>query len=51
MLGRFGDLDPYREVFARHRGSIAALMIELILFTFEVVPPPPGFPRVGRDGA
>jgi glutamate-1-semialdehyde 2,1-aminomutase len=43
VLGRFGDLDSYREVFARHRGQIAALMIEPILFTFEVVPPPPGF--------
>jgi glutamate-1-semialdehyde 2,1-aminomutase len=43
VLGRFGDLDSYREVFARHSGSIAALMIEPILFTFEVVPPPPGF--------
>ena len=43
VLGRFGDLDSYREVFARHRGEIAALMIEPILFTFEVVPPPPGF--------
>jgi glutamate-1-semialdehyde 2,1-aminomutase len=43
VLGRFGDLDSYREVFAQHRGEIAALMIEPILFTFEVVPPPPGF--------
>lgn len=43
VLGRFGDLDSYREVFARHRGEIACLMIEPILFTFEVVPPPPGF--------
>jgi glutamate-1-semialdehyde 2,1-aminomutase len=43
VLGRFGDIDSYREVFARHRGEIAALMIEPILFTFEVVPPPPGF--------
>lgn len=43
VLGRFGDLDSYREVFARHRGEIAALMIEPILFTFEVVTPPPGF--------
>jgi glutamate-1-semialdehyde 2,1-aminomutase len=42
-LGRFGDLDSYREVFARHRGEVAALIIEPILFTFEVVPPPPGF--------
>lgn len=43
VLGRFGDLDSYREAFARHRGEIAAVMIEPILFTFEVVPPPPGF--------
>jgi glutamate-1-semialdehyde 2,1-aminomutase len=42
-LGRFGDLDSYRDAFDRHRGEIAALMIEPILFTFEVVPPPPNF--------
>ena len=42
-LGTFGDLDSYREVFKRHRGEIAGLIIEPILFTFEVVPPPPGF--------
>lgn len=42
-LARFGDLDSYREAFARHRGRIAAVMIEPILFTFEVIPPPPGF--------
>ncbi|MBS1677007.1 MAG: aminotransferase class III-fold pyridoxal phosphate-dependent enzyme [Actinobacteria bacterium] len=43
VLGRFGDIDSYREVFARHRGEIAGVIIEPILFTFEVVPPPPGF--------
>lgn len=43
VLGRFGDLDSYREAFARNPGRIAALMIEPILFTFEVVPPPDGF--------
>jgi glutamate-1-semialdehyde 2,1-aminomutase len=42
-LGTFGDLDSYREVFRRHRGEIAGLIIEPILFTFEVVPPPDGF--------
>ena len=42
-LGNFGDLDSYREVFERHRGEIAAVIIEPILFTCEVVPPPPGF--------
>jgi glutamate-1-semialdehyde 2,1-aminomutase len=42
-LGRFGDIDSYREAFDRHRGEVAALIIEPILFTFEVVPPPPGF--------
>jgi glutamate-1-semialdehyde 2,1-aminomutase len=42
-LGRFGDLDSYRDAFARNKGEVAALIIEPILFTFEVVPPPPGF--------
>lgn len=42
-LGRFGDLDSYRDAFDRHKGEVAALIIEPILFTFQVVPPPPGF--------
>lgn len=43
VLGRFGDIDSYRDAFDRHRGQIAGVIIEPILFTFEVVPPPPGF--------
>jgi glutamate-1-semialdehyde 2,1-aminomutase len=42
-LGRFGDLDSYRAAFDKHEGSVAALIIEPLLFTFEVIPPPPGF--------
>jgi glutamate-1-semialdehyde 2,1-aminomutase len=42
-LATFGDLDSYRDAFRRHRGDVAGLIIEPILFTFEVVPPPPGF--------
>jgi glutamate-1-semialdehyde 2,1-aminomutase len=42
-LGRFGDIDSYRAAFDEHEGSVAALIVEPLLFTTEVIPPPPGF--------
>jgi glutamate-1-semialdehyde 2,1-aminomutase len=42
-LARFGDLASYEEAFARNPDRIAAVMVEPVLLTFRVVPPPPGF--------
>src|SRR3954453_4090253 len=43
LLGNFGDLDSFERAFADHSGEIAAVIIEPILFTFKVIPPPAGF--------
>ncbi len=43
LLGEFGNLESFERVFAAHRDEIAAVVIEPILFTFRVVPPPAGF--------
>lgn len=43
LLGEFGNLESFERAFDRHRGEIAAVVIEPILFTFRVIPPPPGF--------
>ena len=43
VLARFGDIASYEEAFAEHGDAIAAVMIEPVLLTFRVVPPPPGF--------
>jgi len=43
LLGDFGDLASVERVLAAHPGEIAALVIEPILFTFRVIPPPEGF--------
>jgi glutamate-1-semialdehyde 2,1-aminomutase len=43
LLGEFGNLETFEQAFDRHRDRIAAVVIEPILFTFRVIPPPPGF--------
>ncbi len=43
LVGTFGALDSFERAFAAHQGEIAAVVIEPILFTFQVIPPPPGF--------
>jgi glutamate-1-semialdehyde 2,1-aminomutase len=43
LLGEFGNLESFERAFNSHRGEIAAVVIEPILFTFKVIPPPPGF--------
>ena len=43
LLAEFGRLDSFRSAIERHRGEIAAIVIEPILYTFKVIPPPPGF--------
>lgn len=42
-LATFGDLESYRRAFVAHPGQIAAVIVEPVLFTFHVVPPPSGF--------
>lgn len=42
-LARFGDLDSYRDAFERYPDQIAAIVVEPVLFTFRVIPPPEGF--------
>jgi glutamate-1-semialdehyde 2,1-aminomutase len=43
LLGDFGDLESFERAFAAHSDEIAAVVIEPILFTFRVIPPPPQF--------
>jgi glutamate-1-semialdehyde 2,1-aminomutase len=43
LLGNFGDLASFERAFAEHGDQIAAVVIEPMLFAFEVVAPPPGF--------
>lgn len=43
LLGDFGDLESFERAFAEHGDRIAAVVIEPLLFTFQVIPPPPGF--------
>lgn len=43
LLGEFGNLESFERIFAAHPGEIAAVVIEPILFSFQVNPPPPGF--------
>lgn len=43
LLGDFGDLGSFERAFAAHQGEIAAVVIEPILFTFRVIPPPENF--------
>lgn len=43
VLANFGDLDSYEEAFERHGDQIAAILVEPVLLTFNVVTPPDGF--------
>lgn len=43
LLADFGDIESFRRVLDEHGEEIAAIVIEPILFTFRVIPPPPGF--------
>jgi glutamate-1-semialdehyde 2,1-aminomutase len=42
-LATFGELDTYADMLDRHRGEIAAVIIEPVQYTGVVTPPPPGF--------
>lgn len=49
LLARFGEVGSFDAILAEHGDQIAAVLIEPMLFTFRVIPPPPGFwPRVAR---
>lgn len=43
LLGDFGDLRSVEQALVAHKGEVAAVVIEPILFTFHVIPPPDGF--------
>jgi glutamate-1-semialdehyde 2,1-aminomutase len=43
VLARFGDGDSVEAALKKHAGQVAAVLIEPMLYTFRVVPPPPGF--------
>jgi glutamate-1-semialdehyde 2,1-aminomutase len=42
-LATFGELDSYREALERHRGEVAAIVLEPVQYTGIVTPPPEGF--------
>jgi glutamate-1-semialdehyde 2,1-aminomutase len=42
-LATFGDLDSYAAVLERHRGEVAAIIVEPVQYTGVVTPPPEGF--------
>jgi glutamate-1-semialdehyde 2,1-aminomutase len=42
-LATFGELDSYREALERHRGEVAAIVLEPVQYTGVVTPPPDGF--------
>ncbi len=53
---RWGDLDFLDRIFARHRGQIAAVILEPVMGNAGVIPPPAGFleglrERVHAEGA
>ncbi len=43
VAATFNDLDSVRGAFARHRGEIAALIMEPVMMNIGVCPPEPGF--------
>jgi glutamate-1-semialdehyde 2,1-aminomutase len=43
LIAPFGDIDAFASVIARHKDQLAAVIIEPVLITGGVVPPPPGF--------
>jgi glutamate-1-semialdehyde 2,1-aminomutase len=48
-LASFGDLESYAAVLERHRGEIAAIVVEPVQYTGVVTPPPDGFLRALRE--
>jgi glutamate-1-semialdehyde 2,1-aminomutase len=42
-LATFGELDSYAEILDRHRGEVAAIVVEPVQYTGVVTPPPEGF--------
>jgi glutamate-1-semialdehyde 2,1-aminomutase len=48
-LARFGDLDSYRTTLERHRGKVAAVVVEPVQYTGIVTPPPEGFLAALRE--
>ncbi len=53
LVAEFGDTEGFASVIAHHRHELAAVVIEPVLITGGVVPPPPGFLqdvcRLSRD--
>jgi glutamate-1-semialdehyde 2,1-aminomutase len=43
LLATFGDIDSFREKISAHAADLAAVVIEPVLYTDNVVAPPPGF--------
>ena len=53
LVAEFGDTDGFAHLIAAHKNKLAAVVIEPVLITGGVVPPPPGFLqdicRLARD--
>jgi glutamate-1-semialdehyde 2,1-aminomutase len=49
LLAHFGDLEDFERVLRTHADSIACVILESVMFTSVVVPPPPGFLRGVQD--
>jgi len=43
LIARFNDVATVQELFAHHRGEIAALIVEPVCGNMGVIPPKPGF--------
>lgn len=43
LLATFNDFESVRQVFAKHRGELAALVVEPVCGSMGVIPPNPGF--------
>jgi glutamate-1-semialdehyde 2,1-aminomutase len=43
VLAEFGDADSFARVLEQRRGQVAAVILEPVMFTGVVTPPPPGF--------
>jgi glutamate-1-semialdehyde 2,1-aminomutase len=52
-LADFGDIESFARVLDDHSGQVAAIVLEPVLYTGVVTPPPPGFladvERLARD--